>query len=261
MSRLVLWHFPVSHFNEKARWALEYKGIAYQRVPLGATYLPRAWWKTRQGSLPILLLEDGRAVADSTRIIAELERLHPEPALYPADPAERERALELEDWFDEAVGHPVRTWILGDLWEQSPEAAFRLLSTGMEDTLKLPKPLLPLMRRMYLSRHSINTRTRAVARERVFEGFERIQRELGPSGYLVGERFSVADLAAAAILAPLVRPAGLEFPPPLEALPEAIRKDFEALSEHPSSEWLRGIYARHRGGPTPGPAPLLAPGS
>jgi hypothetical protein len=53
------------------------------------------------------------------------------------------------------------------------------------------------------------------------------------------------------MLAPLVRPAELEFPPPLDALPEAIRKDFEALSEHPASAWLRGIYARHRGRPTP----------
>jgi len=23
----VLWHFPISHYNEKARWALDWKGI------------------------------------------------------------------------------------------------------------------------------------------------------------------------------------------------------------------------------------------
>jgi glutathione S-transferase len=248
VSHPILWHFPVSHFNEKARFALDYKKVAHERVPLGATYLPRAWWKTRQGSLPILFLEDGSAIADSTRIIGELERLHPEPPLYPADPAQRQRALELEDWFDEQVGHPLRTWVIGDLWHQSPEAAFRLLSTGMEDTLRLPKPLLPLMRRMYLARHTINAETRAVARDQVRAGFDRIHSTLQPSGYLVGDAFSVADLTAAALLAPLVLPDELEYAPPLERFPTAIQREREALATHPSFEWVRTIYRRHRAG-------------
>lgn len=246
MSHPILWHFPISHYNEKVRWALDYKEVAHRRVPLGATYLLRAWWKTRQGSLPILILPDGRAIADSTRIIAELERRHPEPRLYPTDPALRLRALALEDWFDEQVGHPVRTWMVGALWE-SPEAAFAVLSTGMEDTLRLPKPLLPVMRRLYAARHGIDAQTRSVARDQVVAGLDRIQRELQPSGYLVGDGFSVADLTAAALLAPFVRPAELEFPPPLDAFPEPIRKEREILSAHPSFQWVRSLYERHRG--------------
>ena len=27
----VLWHLEISHYNEKARWALDYKGIAHVR--------------------------------------------------------------------------------------------------------------------------------------------------------------------------------------------------------------------------------------
>ena len=45
---------------------------------------------------------------DSTRVIAALEERNPEPALYPADPDERRRALELEDFFDEHAGHDMR---------------------------------------------------------------------------------------------------------------------------------------------------------
>lgn len=248
MNPPVLWHFPVSHYNEKARWALDYKGIAHERVPQGATYLPRAWWKTRQGSLPILLLPDGVAIADSTRIIAELERRHPEPPLYPADAAQRERALALEDWFDEEVGHPVRTWLLADIWKENPEAAFQALSTGMEDTLPpLPRPLLPLMRRFYLARHTINDETRARAREQVRAGFDRIESELQASGYLVGDAFSVADLTAAALLAPIVQPDELEYPANLDLLPEHLRKEREALSTHPGFEWVKTIFRRHRG--------------
>jgi len=51
------------------RWALDYKGIAHRRRVLGPDYLIRVWRATRQGKLPVLWL-DGRAIADSTRIIA-----------------------------------------------------------------------------------------------------------------------------------------------------------------------------------------------
>ena len=51
---------------------------------------------------------DDLAIGDSTRIIEELERRHPDPPLYPHDAAERSRALELEDFFDEELGHDVR---------------------------------------------------------------------------------------------------------------------------------------------------------
>ena len=39
---------------------------------------------------------DGRAIGDSTAIIATLEEYRPEPALYPADAEERARALALD---------------------------------------------------------------------------------------------------------------------------------------------------------------------
>jgi hypothetical protein len=81
-STLLLWHIPLSHYNEKARWALDYKRIAHHRQVLGADYLIRAWRATGRGTLPILFL-DGRAIGDSTHIIAALE---PEPPLSVAWP-------------------------------------------------------------------------------------------------------------------------------------------------------------------------------
>src|SRR5262249_59779214 len=100
----VLWQFRISHFNEKVRWALDWKGIPHVRRVLSLDYLPRALWATGRPTLPIVFL-DGVAIGDSTHIIAALERLRPEPALYPADEAERRRALALEDFFDEELGH------------------------------------------------------------------------------------------------------------------------------------------------------------
>ena len=47
-------------------------------------------------------------ISDSTEIIGALERRHPDPSLYPEDPVERRRALDLEDYFDEELGPPLR---------------------------------------------------------------------------------------------------------------------------------------------------------
>src|SRR5207245_8388789 len=103
MDTPLLWHIPLSHFNEKVRWTLDYKRIPHRRQVLGPDYLLRAWRATGRGTLPILHL-DGRAIGDSTHIIAALERKYPETALYPADEATRRRALELEDFFEANLG-------------------------------------------------------------------------------------------------------------------------------------------------------------
>ena len=48
----VLWHIPLSHYNEKVRWALDYKGIAHRRRVLGPNHLIRVWRATVRVSCP-----------------------------------------------------------------------------------------------------------------------------------------------------------------------------------------------------------------
>ena len=94
-----LYQFPISHYCEKVRWALDYKGIPHERrAPLPGMHRPVALFLTRGAAarLPVIEL-DGRRIGDSTAIIAALEAYQPEPSLYPGDPADRARALELED--------------------------------------------------------------------------------------------------------------------------------------------------------------------
>src|SRR5258707_13871835 len=82
----LLWHIPLSHFNEKVRWALDFKNIPHQRQRVAADYLLQAWRATGHGTLQILSL-DGIPIRASTAIIAPLDQRHPEPALYPRDEA------------------------------------------------------------------------------------------------------------------------------------------------------------------------------
>ncbi len=246
MSYPILWHFPVSHFAEKARWALDWKRIPHVRRALGVGYVPRAFWATGQLRLPILFL-DGTAIADSTRIIAALEGLAPDPPLYPADAAERRRALDLEDYFDEGLGHALRAVIIGTLFEREPAAAFDALSTGMGPAARRAMGLMsPLFAGFYRRRHDINAATVERGRVRVQEALDRIAAELGPSRFLVGDRFSVADLTAAALLSPIVRPP--EFPYlPAGPIPESTASYRDELAAHPAFAWAAEIYRHHRG--------------
>ncbi len=86
-SKPVLWHIPVSHYSEKARWALAHKGIDHDRRSpvLGAHRLRPVAHPRGPQDVSVLTLE-GRNIGDSTAIIAALEQRWPEPPLYPEDP-------------------------------------------------------------------------------------------------------------------------------------------------------------------------------
>jgi glutathione S-transferase len=116
----VLWHIKVSNFNEKARWAVDYKRIPHRRcapLPLGHAFVALALTR-RVATFPVLQL-DGRAIGDSTRIIAALEQHFPDPPLYPPDPAAGQRALELEEFFDKNLGPDVRRVAFWELLRDS----------------------------------------------------------------------------------------------------------------------------------------------
>jgi Glutathione S-transferase, N-terminal domain len=63
MDTPLLWHIPLSHYSEKARWALDYKRIAHHRQVLCPGYLIRAWRATGRGTLELIL----HVAAESSR--------------------------------------------------------------------------------------------------------------------------------------------------------------------------------------------------
>jgi glutathione S-transferase len=242
----LLWHIPFSHFNEKARWALDFKGIAHRRQVLGVNYLYRAWRATGRGTLPILFL-DGRAIGDSTAIIAALEERQPEPALYPSDAAHRRRALALEDFFDEVLGPSLRAALVTPLFREDPDLAMRVLTTGMPPQAYASlRPLVRIFPSFYRFRHRVQAKRLRQDRADVAAALDRIARELQPSGYLVGNAFSVADLTAAALLCPVLQPAEIQYPLTVE-LPASIREYQDEVKRHPAAQWAAGMYRRHRG--------------
>lgn len=241
----VLWHFPISHYNEKVRWALDWKGVAHRRVALGPSYMLRAWWAHGQPKLPVLHFDDG-PVGDSTHIIATLEQRVPNPSIYPSDAADRERALALEDYFDEVVGDPVRSMIVGNLVRRDPRSAIDALGTSMPQMARFAQAIRPVFQVFYFWRHSIDDAAIDAAPGIIESCFDRIEAERDGGAYLVGERFGVADLTAAALLGPILQPPQMEYPLG-GTMPEPVEELRATLAQHPAWDWLLGIWQRHRG--------------
>lgn len=108
MDTPLLWHIPLSHFNEKVSWALDYKGIGNRRKVLGPDYLVLAWRATGRATLPILFL-DGRALGDSTHIITALEDRLPRFRCILVTPPPGSALSALEDYFDEQLAPALRS--------------------------------------------------------------------------------------------------------------------------------------------------------
>ena len=246
MATPVLYHIEISHYNEKARWALDYKGIPHVRkAPPPMLHTAWAFAMTRTATFPVLKL-NGSTIGDSTRIIEALERSHPEPALYPADPAQRARALELEEFFDEELAPHIRRALFAEVtrdreafaWAAAPTGG-RAVHAGFKSTAALAGPLLRL-------RFGINEESTRQGWDKTVAAMERLESELGGRDYLVGDSFTVADLTAASLFHPLVRPAEAQYELP-EPLPDALVERRSELASRPGFKWVQDTYRRHRG--------------
>jgi glutathione S-transferase len=241
-----LWQFTGSHFNEKARWALDYKRVPHLRHSLiPGFHVPVVRRMTGSTHVPVLKL-DGKAISDSSRIIEALEQAYPEHPLYPADPDERRRALEMEDYFDEELGPYIRRWIFHVIlpYPKFVRASFGAhASPAAQLAQRAMAPLIGVIMRRQMN---ITPASAEAARGKTMAAMDRLASEVRPSGYLVGDRFTVADLTAAALLSPLVRPPEFPYKAALP-LPEPFKKIHESASTHPAFQWTLNIYRNHRG--------------
>jgi glutathione S-transferase len=117
---------PGSHPARTAIMMLDRKGIAYKRVdlmPVIAKAALRAVGFPRT-TVPALKL-DGRKIQGSREIGRELDRLVPEPPLYPADPDQRVAVEAAERWGDEVL-QPVARRLLWNVLrrDRSPLASY-----------------------------------------------------------------------------------------------------------------------------------------
>lgn len=241
-----LLQFPYSHFNEKARWALDYKGVAHRRRSLmPGPHMGEMRRLTGQTQTPALCV-DGAYVIGSASIIDWLESQFPEPALYPADPAQRERAMDLQAHFDREVGPQVRIGALSALLESKGYMA-SMFGEGQGAAKRIfYRCVFPLAADKVRRGNGI-TGPEAIERavEATQAALDLVAAESAATGYLVGDSFSVADLTAASLLAVCADPPNSTMSRP-KPIPPAFQAWLDRWKDHAGTAWVLEVYRRHR---------------
>jgi glutathione S-transferase len=104
-----LYVIPASHPSIAAQLMLEHKGIPYKRTDLLPVISKGALRAVGFPGVTVPALKiEGDKVQGSRQVTRELERLRPEPPLFPTDPAQRAAVEEAERFGDEELQHPIR---------------------------------------------------------------------------------------------------------------------------------------------------------
>lgn len=243
---LRLHQFAISHYCEKIRWALDYKGLNYEAINL----LPGQHMRTirqltgKASSVPVLE-HDGQVIQGSSDILDYLDQTFPERPLTPEDPTLREHALAWERRLDEEVGPAIRCYSYHHFL-QRPKIVVPMLAAGTpfynRILLSLAFSRVDEVMRDWMK---INEKTATKSRQVVEQLLSELADIYSERPFLVGDQFSRADLTAAALYAPLFQPA--EYPVPWPK-PGRIPKEIQTWLEQwrPQIDRLEKVYRAHR---------------
>jgi glutathione S-transferase len=240
---------PISHYCEKARWALERAGVPYrERAHLQIIH----WVPVRRAAggrtAPALVCGDTR-LSESADIVAFADsRAAPEARLFPEDPQQAAEVRALERDFDTRLGPHGRRWMY-DSMRGRRDLAVAYAPTGVpaweRAALKLAYPVVSRVIDRYLD---INPSTTAASEREVRVVLDEVAERLADGRpYLVGDRFTAADLTFAALCAPLVMPPQYAVPlPDPDELPAEMAVRVREYRAHPAGAFALAMFERER---------------
>ena len=243
MLRLVT--IPISHYCEKARWALERGGIPY-REERHVQGIHRIAARRAGGgrTTPVLVTPEG-AIGESEDILRWVdERIAPERRLFPQDAAERAEVERLSRRFDDRLGPHGRRFMYVNMMAHR-DLMLRFNDQGVprwEDrALRWGWPLAVRFLGGALGiRPGVEVEDEAV----VWSELDFVADLLADGRpHLCGERFSAADLTFAALSASVVVPPvyGVPLPQP-EVLPPEIADLVLRIRDHPAGRYALALF-------------------
>lgn len=245
----VLITIPISHYCEKARWALDRAGIAYEeRAHLQVLH----WFAVKRaggGKTAPVLVWGNRVFADSADIVEEASvKAPPSRKLFPEDPSAAAEVRALERDFDACLGPEGRRWMYNAL-RGHRDIAVAYACTGVPAWQRHALPFAyPAVTRIIDRYLDVTPATAAQSEAEVRATFDGIAERLADGRpYLCGERFSAADLTFASLAAPMLMPPeyGVPLPQP-EELPAAMAATVRELRAHPAGAHALKMFGEER---------------
>ncbi len=240
---------PISHYSEKARWALDRLKITYTEEPHVPVFHRIATLKYDGSSVPVLATENHGNIVDSTDILHYLNgNAAPDKKLYPDIPELRKEVEELEDLFDEKLGVAVRNW--GYFYQVKNRQAMRrgwCKNTPWYEQIGFTI-LFPLLSNLLQKRFEITAENAAKSLAEIQEVFDLVGQQLSDGrSYLVGDNFSAADLTFAALSAPiLMPPEHFIKPQALSQLPSEMATVIQELQGTLAGSYALRLYRQER---------------
>jgi glutathione S-transferase len=245
----VLITIPISHFCEKARWALDRAAIEYEeRAHLQLLHRFAARRAGGGNTVPVLVSDAG-VLAESADIVAYADaQSPPERRLYPADVASAAEVRALERDFDERLGPHGRLWMYHRL-KGRRDLAVDYGCTGVPDWERRLMPFLyPVVARAIDRFLDITPETARRSEAEVRATFDEVDGRLADGRpYLCGSEFTAADLTFSALAAAVLMPPGYGVPlPQPDVLPPPAASVVRELRERPAGAHALAMFREER---------------
>ncbi len=247
---------PFSHYCEKARWALDLYRVPFVeerflpgqhtaavRAALSGARLDGAADAAGSAlSTPVLVLEDGTVLQDSSSIVAWASRVHGENALYPhPDVAAAERR------FHDGLGIWTRRLAYGFCFG-TPALLRRLIADNVSGTKAQIARAATLVAGPLIARYgALSAADETALIASIDRELDEVDATLQQHSHVVGAAFTAADLAFACALAPalLVQPheGCTAVYPPLDVVPTRYRTLAQAWRARPAGRHALAMFA------------------
>jgi glutathione S-transferase len=242
---LQLYTFAVSHFSEKARWALDLTGASYREtVLLPGPHMVTIRRLAPRTSVPVLAHKVG-VIQGSSQIIDYVAHHWPQTGLAPTDPDESRSPADRERWLDREIGARLRrVFYYHALADQALVTAL-FAQHGPRWARWFYRLGYGAIARAIRTSYAITGDGVAEDMERLPAAAAEVDALMGSRPYLSGDRFGRLDLTLAALAAPLWQPDEHPFRWPV-ALPGSVIALRDQLDRYRLGEHVRRIYRLHR---------------
>jgi len=234
----------ISYYAGKLETYLRHRGIAYELLPMTDH---AAEIRAGAGAVqsPVVRLEDGRWMSDSTPMLAWFDAQQERASIYPEEPGMRFLALLLEDHADEWLWRPAMHY----RWShrQDRDHASGVLTDELLSKLRQPrfaKRLMIARRQLkgFVQRDGVDAATRPHVEQTAMAAFDGLEAILAERPYLLGERPTIVDFG---FVGPMFRHFGQD-PTPAELMRQRAPRVYT---------WVARMWEAT---PQPDSAPLLA---